>query len=100
MKGDSLFSKYEDIYDIAILSRWFTLLTVLKRWSRCYSYPLLLCDLYYGAIYFTSYLVSLRLPRLGKRELILVFFVRLFDMCLFGFVCFLFLLESGKGCGL
>ena len=36
--------------------------------------------------------------RLGKRELILVLFVRLFDLCLFGFVGFLFLLGSGKGC--
>ena len=26
--------------------------------------------------------------------------VRLFDLRLFGFVCFLFLLESGKDCGL
>ena len=40
------------------------------------------------------------LNRLGKRELILVLFVRLFDLCLFGFVGFLFLLVSGKGCGL
>ena len=47
-----------------------------------------------------SVLLALRLPRLGKRELILVFFVRLFDLCLFGFVGFLFLLISGKGCGL
>ena len=47
-----------------------------------------------------SVLLVLRLPRLGKRELILVLFVRLFDLCLFGFVDFLFLLESGKGCGL
>ena len=45
-------------------------------------------------------LLVLRLPRLGKRELILVLFVRLFDLCLFGFVGFLFLLVSGKGCGL
>ena len=37
---------------------------------------------------------------LGKRELILMLFVRLFDLCLFGFVGFLFLLVSGKGCGL
>ena len=44
--------------------------------------------------------LPLRLPRLGKRGLILVLFVRLFDLCLFGFVCFLFLLVSGKGCGL
>ena len=37
-----------------------------------------------------SVLLALRLPRLGKRELILVLFVRLFDLGLFGFVCFLF----------
>ena len=47
-----------------------------------------------------SVLLELRLPRLGKRELILVLFVRLFDLCLFGSVGFLFLLGSGKGCGL
>ena len=47
-----------------------------------------------------SVLLALRLPRLGKRELILVLFVRLFDLRLFGFVCFLFLLVSEKGCGL
>ena len=38
-----------------------------------------------------SVLLVLRLPRLEKRELILVLFVRLFDLCLFGFVGFLFL---------
>ena len=48
---------------------------------------------------FSVFLV-LRLPRLGKRELILVLFVRLFGLCLFRFVGFLFLLGSGKGCGL
>ena len=47
-----------------------------------------------------SVIIALRLPRLGKRELILVLFVRLFDLCMFGFVGFLFLLVSGKGCGL
>ena len=47
-----------------------------------------------------SVLLALRLPHLGKRELILVLFVRLFDLRLFGFVCFLFLLVSGKGWGL
>ena len=47
-----------------------------------------------------SVLLALRLPRLGKRELILVPFVRLFDLRLFGFVCCLFLLVSGKGCDL
>ena len=35
-----------------------------------------------------SVLLALRLPRLGKRKLILVLFVRLFDLCLFGFVGF------------
>ena len=47
-----------------------------------------------------SVLLVLRLPRLGKRELILVLFVRLFGLCLFGFVGFLFLLGFGKSCGL
>ena len=32
--------------------------------------------------------------------LVSVLFVRLFDLCLFGFVGFLFLLGSSKGCGL
>ena len=42
-----------------------------------------------------SVLLAVQLPRLGKRALILVLFVRLFDLCLFGFVGFLFLLVSG-----
>ena len=50
-------------------------------------------------LYF-SVLLALQLPGLGKRELILVLFICLFDLRLFGFVCFLFLLVSGKGCGL
>ena len=43
---------------------------------------------------------SIAITSLGERELILVLFVRLFDLCLFDFVCFLFLLVSEKGCGL
>ena len=35
-----------------------------------------------------SVLLALRLPRLGERELILLLFVRLFDLHLFGFVRF------------
>ena len=87
--------------------QWLTLLTILRR---CVSLTLLLCGLFYEAIclcltlcYFVLVFFSplaLRLPRFGKRELILVLFVRLFDLCLFGFVSFLFLLVSGKGCGL
>ena len=47
-----------------------------------------------------SVLLALRLPLLGKRGLVLVLFVRLFDLRLYAFVCFLFLLVSGKDCGL
>ena len=47
-----------------------------------------------------SVLLALRLPRLGKREVILVLFIRFIDLCLFGFVGFLFLLMSWKICGL
>ena len=47
-----------------------------------------------------SVLLVLRLPRFGKRELILVLFIRLSGLCLFWFVGYLFLLGSGKGCGL
>ena len=42
-----------------------------------------------------SVLLALRLPHLGKRELILVFFVRLFDLRLFCIVCFFLFLVSG-----
>ena len=46
-------------------------------------------------------LLVLRLPRLGKRELIyLSGFRTFFRFCLFGFVGFLFPLGSGKGYGL
>ena len=55
--------------------------------------------LWYFVLVF-SVLLALRLPRLGRRELILVLFVRLFDLCLFGFIVFLFLLVSEKDCGL
>ena len=40
---------------------------------------------------------SIAITSLGEeRELILVLFVRLFDLCLFGFVGFLFLLGLGR----
>ena len=50
-------------------------------------YVLTLC--YFVLVF--SVLLALRLPRLGKRELILVLLVRLLDLCLFGFISFLFL---------
>ena len=78
----------------ALNPRWFTLLTVLRRWS--------ILVLLFDALWFIlrgdvlyvlpcailslcfSVLLALRLPRLGKRELILVLFVCLIDLCLFG----------------
>ena len=45
-----------------------------------------------------SVLLALRLPRLGKRDLILVLFIRLFDLCLFGFVCFSWCLGRAAVC--
>ena len=60
-------------------------------------------DLFYilpCVILFLCFFSPLRLPRLEKRDLILVHFVRLFDFCLLGFVGSLFFLVSGKGCGL
>ena len=49
-------------------------------------------------VFFGSFCVAV--ASLGGEGLILVLFVRLFDLRFFGFVCFLFLLVSGKGCGL
>ena len=69
------------------LTLWFIL-----RGDLLYVFPCVILFLCF------SVLLVLRLPRLGKRELILVLFVRLFDLCLLGFVGFLFLLGSGKRC--
>ena len=54
---------------------------------------------YFVLVFFSPF--SIAITSLGEeRELILVLFVRLFDLCLFGFVGFLFLLISAMGCGL
>ena len=47
--------------------------------------------------FFFSVLLALRLPRLGKRELILVLFVRLFDLCLFWICRFSLPLDVWEG---
>ena len=75
--------------DLLFVAFWFIL-----RGDLLYVFPCVILFLCF------SVLLILRLPRLGKRELILVFFVRLFGLCLFRYVGFLFLLGSGKGCGL
>ena len=74
---------------LLLVALWFIL-----RGDLLYVFPCVILFLCF------SVLLVLRLPRLGKRELILMLFVRLFDLCLFRFVGFLFLLGSGKGCGL
>ena len=79
---------------VPVLVLLFVALWFILRGDLLYVFPcvvLFLCFLV---------LLVLRLPRLGKRELILVFFVRLVDLCLLGLVGFRFLLGSGKGCGL
>ena len=80
---------------VPVLVLLFVALWFILRGDLLY---VLLCVILF--LFFFSVLLVLRLHRLGKREIILVLFVRLFDLCLFGFVVFLFLLVSGKGCGL
>ena len=42
---------------------------------------------------------SIAITSFGEERVILVLLLRLFYLRLFGFVCFLFILVSGKGCG-
>ena len=67
----------------------FMLLTVQTRWSRCWSYAVWLCSLYYGALHVlkssralcprvSSFLLAWWSPRLGKRELVCVLLLHLF----------------------
>ena len=84
-------------------------LTVLRRWSRCCSYSVWLCGLYYWTLrvlkssralcpHASSFLLAFWSPRLGKRELVCVLLVHLFVLYVLVFVIFLFLLVSGVGC--
>ena len=79
---------------VPVLVLLFVALWFILRGDLLYVFPCVILFLCF------SVLLVLRLPSLGKRELILVLFVRLFGLCLFRFVGFLFLLGSGKGCGL
>ena len=79
---------------VPVLVLLFVALWFILRGDLLYVFPydiLFLCF---------SVLLVLPLPRLGKRGLILVLFVRLLGLCLFRSVGFLFLLGSGKGYGL
>ena len=79
---------------VPVLVLLFVALWFILRGDLFYVLPCVILFLCFSA------LLVLRLLCMGKRELILVLFVRLFDLRLFGFVCFVFLLVSGKGCGL
>ena len=79
---------------VPVLVLLFVALWFILRGDLLYVFPCVILFLCF------SVLLVLRLPRLGKRELILVLFVCLFGLCLFRFVGFLFLLGFGKGCGL
>ena len=59
----------------------------------------LFCLVLFRSFVFQSFF-ALQLRRLRKRELILVLFVRLFDLRLFDFACLHFFLVSEKGCSL
>ena len=75
---------------VPVLVLHFVALWFILRGDLLYVFPRVILFLCF------SVLLVLRLPRLGKRELILVLFVRLFGLYLFRFVGFLFLLGSGK----
>ena len=79
---------------VPVLVLLFVALWFILRGDLLYVFPCVFLFLCFSVLF------VLRLPCLGKRELILVLFVRLFGLCLFRFVGFLFLLGSGKGCGL
>ena len=63
-----------------------------RRFGLC----LTLC--HFVLVFFSSFSIAITL--LGEERANLSALVHLFDLCLFGFVGFLFLLVSGKGCGL
>ena len=94
LKIPMMFSINLNLKTFPVLVLLFVALWFILRGDLLYVFPCVILFLCF------SVLLVLRLPRLGKRELILVLFVRLFDLCLFGFVGFLFLLVYGKGCGL
>ena len=78
---------------VPVLVLLFVALWFILRGDLLYVFPCVILFLCF------SVLLVLRLLSLGKRELILALFGRLFGLCLFGFVGFLFLFGSGKGCG-
>ena len=79
---------------VPVLVLLFVAFWIILRGDLLYVFPCVILFLCFSVV------LVLRLPRLGKKELISVLFVRLFGLCLFRFVGFLFFFGSGKGCGL
>ena len=79
---------------VLVLVLLFVALCFILRGNLFYVLPCVILFLCF------SVLLALRLPHLGKKELILVLFIHMFELCLFGFVGFLFHLVSGKDCSL
>ena len=80
---------------VPVLVLLFVALWFILRGDLLYVVP---CVIFFR-VFFSPF--SIAIISLGEeRELILVLFVRLFDLCLFGFFSFLFPFGSGKGCGL
>ena len=75
---------------VQVLVLLFVALWFILRGDLLYVFPCVILFLCFPV------LLVLRLPRLWKRELILVLFVRLFGLCLFRFVGFLFLWGLGR----
>ena len=66
--------------------------------TRRFVLSLVLC--YFVLVFFSHFSTATAITSLGEEKANLSAFVRMFDLRLFGFVSFLFLLVSGKGCGL
>ena len=78
---------------VPVLVLLFVALWFILRGDSFYVLPCAIVLVFFSP--FSIAITSLREARGYLRA-----FVRLFNLRLFGFVCFLFLLVSGKGCGL
>ena len=79
---------------VLVLVLLFVALWVILRGDLFYVLPCVFCS----CVFFSSF--SIAITSLGEERANLSAFRTLFDLCLFGFVGFLFLSGSGKGCGL
>ena len=76
---------------VPVLVLLFVALWFILRGDLLYVFPCV----HFVLVFFSPF--SIAITSLGEER---VLFVRLFGLCLFRFVGFLFLLGSGKGCGL